>query len=83
MEEKDWLKVSKIYQQGMDSNKATFETKCPEYTIFDSSYVKECRLVAIDNENIAGWAALSHVSSSCLSMNALQNYHPTAKFYTA
>ena len=66
MKENDWGAVSSIYQQGMDSNKATFETKCPEYNTFHSSHTESCRLVATQGEQVIGWAALSPVSSRCV-----------------
>lgn len=66
MHKNDWTEVSRIYQQGMDSNMATFETKCPEYDAFDYSHVKTCRFVSLADDKIAGWAALSTVSDRCV-----------------
>lgn len=66
MQKGDWEQVSKIYQQGMDTNLATFQTECPTYEEFDQSHMKQCRFVIIDGNSIVGWAALSPVSSRCV-----------------
>lgn len=66
MQQGDWEQVSGIYQQGMDTNLATFQTECPTYEEFDQSHMKQCRFVIIDGEFIVGWAALSPVSSRCV-----------------
>ena len=59
----DWAKVSEIYQDGLDTGDASFETKAPNWNYWNDAHLKECRLIAeIDNE-IIGWAALSPVSS--------------------
>lgn len=66
MQQGDWERVSGIYQQGMDTNLATFQTECPTYEEFDQSHMKQCRFVIIDGNSIVGWAALSPVSSRCV-----------------
>ena len=62
MFETDWPSVSRIYQQGMDTNIATFETLCPAWEVFNSSHTMDCRYVALHDNNVIGWAALSLVS---------------------
>lgn len=66
MSKDDWTRVSSIYQQGMDTNLATFETTCPSYEAFDQSHVASCRYVIMDDDIVIGWAALSPVSSRCV-----------------
>ena len=66
MQKDDWEQVSEIYQQGMDTNLATFQTECPPYNEFDHSHMKQCRFVIIDNNAIVGWAALTPVSNRCV-----------------
>lgn len=63
MNKDDWNAVAAIYQAGMDTNLATFQTQCPSYTHWDAAHLSACRLVAVDDGSIAGWAALSAVSS--------------------
>ena len=60
---KDWPLVQTIYQQGIDTKNATFQTKVKEWQEWHSSMLKTCRLVAVDNTQVTGWAALSPVSS--------------------
>ena len=66
MQKEDWKRVSEIYQQGMDTNIATFQTQCPSYEEFDQSHLKKCRFVITDANAVIGWAALTPVSSRCV-----------------
>ena len=62
IKEKNWPLISKIYQAGIETNIATFQTACPTYPEWDSSHMKVCRIMLINDESIVGWAALSPVS---------------------
>jgi L-amino acid N-acyltransferase YncA len=61
--ENDFDAVKKIYQDGMDTKQATFETAAPEWEEWNVKFLKENRLVAVAENEIAGWAALSAVSA--------------------
>ncbi|HMG91970.1 MAG TPA: GNAT family N-acetyltransferase [Chryseolinea sp.] len=63
----DYPAVSIIYQQGIDTKNATFE-KCPpaEWGDFSDKFLPFSKSVAIVDDEIAGWAALSSVSSRCV-----------------
>ncbi len=58
-----WPEVRRIYQEGIDTGQATFETSAPEWERFDTSHTQTCRLVALENEQVIAWAALSPFSS--------------------
>jgi L-amino acid N-acyltransferase YncA len=62
----DWEQVSLIYGEGISTGHATFETAVPTWDKWDSSHLPEGRLVARAGDVIAGWAALSLVSSRCV-----------------
>jgi phosphinothricin acetyltransferase len=66
MEASDWEAVSKIYLEGIATGFATFETSAPSYETWDSAHMNACRIVAVENDKILGWAALSPVSSRCV-----------------
>ncbi|MBB3186598.1 GNAT family N-acetyltransferase [Microbacter margulisiae] len=66
MTEKSWKEVAKIYQAGIATKNATFETEVPDWETWDKSHRKDCRLVALMNHQIVGWVALSSVSSRCI-----------------
>ena len=66
MSEKDWLFVREIYAEGISTGNATFETSPPEWKSWDSGHLQTGRLVARLQNQIAGWAALSGVSSRCV-----------------
>ncbi len=52
-----------IYRQGIASGMATFETEVPDWNEFDSKYLPHSRLMILEDGVVAGWAALSLVSS--------------------
>lgn len=66
LQEKHYPTVQKIYQAGINTKNATFETKAPEWEIWNDKFMKQHRFVAIENEIVLGWAALSGVSSRCV-----------------
>jgi phosphinothricin acetyltransferase len=67
MKTQDWEAVSKIYFEGIQTGKATFQTQIPTWEEWDEGHVKSCRLIAADGEgNVMGWAALTPVSSRCV-----------------
>lgn len=63
---KDWDSVAKIYQEGIDTGIATFETKVPTFENWDKAHMSNCRFVAEQKNEILGWVALSPVSNRCV-----------------
>ena len=59
----DHTRVLEIYQLGIDTRNATFETEVPLWTDWDSKHLAHSRFVYIENEKVVGWAALSAVSA--------------------
>jgi L-amino acid N-acyltransferase YncA len=67
-----WVSVRAIYANGIATGNATFETELPDWTKWDSTHLKHCRLVAVRADgtgvqsmagpSILGWAALTPVS---------------------
>ena len=45
---------------------ATFETTAPSWEKWNDVHLTFARLVAVDNNEVVGWAALSPVSSRCV-----------------
>jgi len=62
MTTEDWEAVRRIYQEGIDSGEATFESSAPEWETWDAAHLPACRLVVRDRKRVVGWAALSPVS---------------------
>lgn len=58
-----WPLVAAIYQQGIATGMATFETEVPIWKVWNKSHLKVCRYGAWTNDVLLGWAALSAVSS--------------------
>ena len=63
MQPSDWARVSKIYQEGIDTKLATFEIEVPTWECWNESHLSDARLLAKLDEEVVGWAALSPVSS--------------------
>lgn len=61
-----YSQVAGIYLQGLATGIATFQTEAPSWENWDKSHLPNCRLAAVDNNQLAGWAALSPVSSRCV-----------------
>jgi L-amino acid N-acyltransferase YncA len=66
MEQQHWPKVREIYEQGIASGDATFQTTAPTWEEWDASHVKSSRIVALIEEEVVGWAALTPVSGRCV-----------------
>jgi phosphinothricin acetyltransferase len=58
-----WGGVRAVYEEGLATGDATFETEAPDWQRWDASHVPACRLVALASGRVAGWAALSRVSA--------------------
>ena len=62
-----WPQVKAIYEQGLATGHATFETQAPTWETWDVGHLAHSRLVAVDtNDQVLGWAALSPVSGRCV-----------------
>ena len=60
----DWPAVRAIYEDGIRSGHATFETTAPSWEEWDAAH-SAVRIVVEREGSVAGWAALSAVSSRC------------------
>ncbi|WP_089254193.1 GNAT family N-acetyltransferase [Asanoa hainanensis] len=63
LEAVDWPAARRIYQEGLDSGEASFETVAPDWSAFDGSRLPSHRFVAMFDGRIAGWVAVSAVSA--------------------
>lgn len=61
-----WERVKQIYRDGIATGNATFETNAPTWEEWDQGHLIMCRFVAIVDNEVAGWVALSPVSSRCV-----------------
>ena len=62
----DFPSVKDIYQQGIDTGDATFQEQAKGYDDWNESLLPNCRLVAENNGQVIGWAALSSASNRCV-----------------
>lgn len=61
-----WDAVRDIYIEGIATGHATFQQSAPEWPEWNGGHLPGCRLVALRNDEVLGWAALSSVSGRCV-----------------
>ena len=62
-----WPAVRAIYEAGLTTGHATFETAAPDWPAWTAAHLAYGRLVALDGTGeMLGWAALSPVSGRCV-----------------
>jgi L-amino acid N-acyltransferase YncA len=63
LREEDWPSVREIFEQGIATKNATFETEAPSWESWDRSQLDGHRYVAVEQERVVGWVAAHPVSS--------------------
>src|SRR3954467_7427367 len=58
----DWPAVKAIFEQGIATRQATFETEAPGWEAWDAAHLAGPRVVAERDGQVVAWAALSPVS---------------------
>lgn len=58
-----WPDVARIYEAGIATGNATFQTEAPSWEAWEKAHRKDCRLIAVCEGKVVGWAALSSVSA--------------------
>lgn len=66
MKPHDWESVKSIFEDGIATKNATFETAAGTWEKWNSDHLTDARLVAENSDQIQGWAALSPVSGRCV-----------------
>jgi phosphinothricin acetyltransferase len=61
----DWPAVRAIYEAGIATGDATFETAAPTWEAWDAAHLPGHRLLAAAGDRVLGWAALAPVSDRC------------------
>jgi L-amino acid N-acyltransferase YncA len=60
-EQRDWPAVQAIFEEGIATRRATFETEAPSWEDWDGAHLS-LRLVAEEDGEVLGWAALTPYS---------------------
>jgi len=58
----DWPEVARIYEQGIATGNATFESEVPSWEEWDAAHLAGHRFVAGVDGEVEGWIALAPVS---------------------
>ncbi len=64
--EENYPEVARIFGEGLQTGTATFETTIPSWEKWDAGHLPFGRIIAVEDNNYLGWAALSPVSSRCV-----------------
>jgi L-amino acid N-acyltransferase YncA/2-polyprenyl-3-methyl-5-hydroxy-6-metoxy-1,4-benzoquinol methylase len=75
MSRADSAQVLAIYQAGLDTGQASFETTAPAWEAFDAGRLSLHRHVAVDaaSGRVLGWVAASAVSSRCVYAGVIEH----------
>jgi phosphinothricin acetyltransferase len=68
-----WPDAARIYAAGIEAGNATFETEVPSWEAWDAAHLPEHRFVALDEDRVVGWAAVSSVSDRCVYGGVVEN----------
>jgi L-amino acid N-acyltransferase YncA len=63
MRDEDWPAVTTIFEEGIATHLATFETAAPSRSEWDAAHLAAHRLVAEEDGDVVGWAALGPYST--------------------
>ena len=63
LHEQDWPAVATIWGEGIATGNATFETEVPSWDEFERTRLPGHQLVAVEGDDVVGWAALTPTSS--------------------
>lgn len=80
----DYPQVRSIYEMGLESGHATYETKAPTWEQFSRAKILETVFVAVDKEDpekLLGWVAAAPISSRSVFHGVVENsiyIHPDA-----
>ncbi len=64
--EQDYFQVAEIYRQGIETGIATFQNDVPDWESWDKSHLSSCRIAVFEGSEMAGWSAITPVSSRCV-----------------
>ena len=82
MQASDADAVLAIYQAGLDTGDASFETDAPAWEAFDSARLPAHRFVCCDGSEVLGWVAVSAVSQRAVYAGVVEHgvyVHPSAR----
>jgi L-amino acid N-acyltransferase YncA len=71
----DAAQVLAVYQAGLDTGNASFETAAPAWDAFDAAHLAAHRLVAADaaGGQVLGWVAAGAVSGRCVYAGVIEH----------
>jgi phosphinothricin acetyltransferase len=68
-----WPEIARIYEAGIATGNATFEVTVPDWEQWDEGHLRDHRFVALHNDRVVGWVAVSSVSDRCVYGGVVEN----------
>ncbi len=68
-----WPGAARVYAEGIATGNATFETEVPSWEAWDAGHLPEHRFVALRDDEVVGWVAVSPVSDRCVYGGVVEN----------
>lgn len=66
LEQTHWDSVKKIYELGIATKTATFETEAPSWKEWNVNHLKHSRLICEVDERVGAWVALREIHNECV-----------------
>ncbi|MFT3910793.1 MAG: GNAT family N-acetyltransferase [Ferruginibacter sp.] len=66
LQQTHWSEVKKIYEEGIATGNATFQSTAPSWEEWNDNHLLHSRIIVKENGVVAGWAALTPVSGRCV-----------------
>jgi phosphinothricin acetyltransferase len=64
--ETNYSQIAKIYEEGIKTGMATFETIAVDWETWDKNHLPVGRITLQEGNTVLGWASLANVSSRCV-----------------
>jgi L-amino acid N-acyltransferase YncA len=68
-----WRGFARVYEEGIATGNATFETEVPSWENWHYSHLADHRFVAVRDGEVVGWAAVNPVSDRCVYGGVVEN----------
>jgi len=81
LQEAHYPQIAAIYNEGLATGIASFETQVPDWNQWNKKFLKVCRYVVLVGDQVAAWCALSAVSKRAVYQGVAEDtIYVAAKF---
>ncbi|MEZ4874965.1 MAG: GNAT family N-acetyltransferase [Flavobacteriaceae bacterium] len=73
LQKEHYPEVAKIYQEGLNTGVATFETQVPTWEVWNERFLQHGRFVVLEDGEVAAWCALGAISKRWVYRGVAEN----------